>query len=124
MLYHLDGVIMMDESFRWGSTKGHLGEKEDGIKLSFSPGSENHREARKRLLNAIAKENLSWITYIRNKWILDLDKFKEFIPLTFGADTLIQIPWEWFKGKGPIEPEPEYEKGFVFYIVREVIESW
>lgn len=124
MLYHFEGAIMSDESFTWASIKGDHWEKEDGVKLSLLLSCETRRETRINLVNAIAKENLSWITYTRNKWILDLDKFKEFISLKFGADTLIQIPWEWFKGKGPIEPEPEYEKGFVFYIVREVIESW
>jgi len=85
-------------------------------------------------VNAIAKENLSWITYTRNKWILDLDKFKEFIALKIGADTLIHIPWEWFKGKVSIEPEYEteersdfgksrYKTRFDFYIVNEVSEK-
>jgi len=131
MLYHLEGVIMSDGSLRWGSMKGHFWEKENGVKLSFFPGSENRREARKKLVSAIAKENLSWITYKRNKWSLDLDELKEFIALIFGAETLIQIPWEWFKGKVPIEPEYEteersdsgksrYETRFDFYIVHEV----
>jgi hypothetical protein len=134
MLYHLEGVIMSDGSLNWGSMKGHFWEKENGAKLSFFPGSENRREARKKLVSAITKENLSWITYTGNKWILDLDKFKEFIALIFGADTLTQIPWEWFKGKHTIEPEYEteersdfgksrYETRFDFYIVREVCEE-
>lgn len=123
MLYHLDGAIMSDGSLRWAISEGGHWEKEDGVKLSFLLSYKNHREAVKELVSAIAKENLSWITYTRNKWNLDLDKFKEFIALIFRADTLIQIPWEWFKGKVPIEPEYETEKGFDFYIVHEVLES-
>jgi hypothetical protein len=134
MLYQLDGAIMSDGSLGWGIYEGGRWEEEDGVKLSFSLSSKNRREATKELVSAIAKENLSWITYTRNKWDLDLDKFKEFIALIFGADTLIHIPWEWFKGKVSIEPEYEskersdfgksrYETRFDFYIVQEVSEE-
>jgi len=132
-MWHIDVSIMSDDSLSWGISKGHIGEEKECVRLSFLIRSSSRKYKKREVVNTfkqiiIVKNNISWISLINEKWILNIDEMKEFF------QKLPQL--NWLKGKIFIKPEFEigeedetfglykkYETEIVFYITPDEIKS-
>lgn len=132
-MWHIDVSIMSDDSLSWGISKGHIGEEKECVRLSFLIRSSSRKYKKREVVNTfkqiiIVRNNISWISLINEKWILNIDEMKEFF------QELPQL--NWLKGKIFIKPEFEigeedetfglykkYETEIVFYITPDEIKS-
>lgn len=106
MMWHINVSIMSDDSLTWGIYKGHIGEEKECVRLSFHIISSSRKYNKREVVNTfkqiIVRNNISWISPINEKWILNIDEMKELF------QELPQL--NWFKGKISIKPEFETEE--------------
>lgn len=107
-MWYLTGMPVLSGDISWQHSKPEW-DKEDGIRIGLRITSFSKLQKRniiQTIVKCLEDNKVEWLIPCKNKWIIDAEKLKEFIP---EFSELI-----WFKGKIKIEPEFESEEKDVF----------